>query len=484
MNWLKGILVFALYLSSITSANAQEKGSIQGRVVDGSTKQPLIGANVLVMGTNTGAATDTEGRYTIGNLDEDVYKLKISYLGYVDVIETDVLVIRGKATQVQEIALTASPLTGEGVTITSAITPVSVSRQSLQREEIRRSPGTGSDVLRAVGSLPGVSTSEGEFSAMTVRGGGVYDNLILIDNIPFEKINHFEGGSREQETQGGRFSVFTAGLIERATFYGGGFGAEYGRKGASVLDLSVKEGNTTSATINGSYDLLGLEVNYDGPTFLLNNTALVMNVRSFDLKRALRIAKQEDFGDPTMADVIAKTTTHLNARHKLNLLGIYSTDRLTRSPDNIIKGDNLVENDIWDIDETRWLFGANWRWLTSEKSVLKSTVYYRGNDRFRSIGHVWADEFGGQLPPALSDLRFRDGVGVQNQQEQEVGVRSDFYYEIGENAALYTGAEMYQLDLNYDFTQNGLDTLYQVTALDLAQHPDQKYVIIQPDEVN
>lgn len=463
---------------------SQEKGHIQGRIVDEKTKQPMIGANVKVMGTNFGAATNIEGVYRIENLREEVYKLKVSYIGYADFVETDVLVVRGKTTYVNEIDLASSPLLGAAVTITPEITTAAVSRHSFQREEIRRSPGTAGDVLRAIGSLPGASTSEGEFAAMSVRGGGVYDNLILIDNIPFEKINHFEGGSREQEAQGGRFSVFTAGLVERATFYGGGFGAEYGRKGASVLDLSIKEGNTESPTLNGSYDLLGLELNYDGPTYLWDNTSLVLNVRDFDAKFALELADQEDFGDPTLADVIAKTTTHLNATNKITVLGILSTDRLIRGPHNIFKADDLVENDVWDIDEARWLLGANWRLLTSNESVLHNTFYYRGNDRFRAIGHAWADEFGGQLPPSIADLNFREGVGVQHEDEVEIGWKSNFDYAVGKSATFNAGIEFYNINLDYDFTQNGADTLYQFTRNDLLLNPDQKYLVINPEDVN
>ena len=77
---------------------SKQKGHIQGHIVDERTKQPMIGANVTVMGTNFGAATNTEGIYRIENLQEEVYKLKVSYIGYVDFVETDVLVIRGKTT--------------------------------------------------------------------------------------------------------------------------------------------------------------------------------------------------------------------------------------------------------------------------------------------------------------------------------------------------------------------------------------------------
>ncbi len=463
---------------------AQQQGHIQGRVVDATTKQPLIGANVLVIGTTTGAASDADGIYRIEGLDEEVYKLRVSYLGYADFIETNVLVVRGKTTFINEIQLASSPILNASVTVTPDVVVTPVSYQSLQREEIRRNPGTAGDVLRAIGSLPGVSTSEGEFSAMSVRGSGVYDNLILIDNIPFEKINHFEGGSSEQETQGGRFSVFTAGLIERATFYGGSFGPEYGRKGASVLDLQVKEGNTESATINGSYDLLGLEVNYDGPTYLLDNTSLVLNFPDYDSKRALRVAKQEEFGDPTMADVIAKTTTHINKNNKLTLLGIYSTDRLIRAPRNILKADDLVENDIWDIDETRRLLDATLRTLTGQRSVLSNTFFYRKNDRFRSIGYVWADDLAGQVPETIAGLGARADVGVQEQEEQEFGWKSSFQYATESGGSLHAGVDLYTIDLDYSYTQNGQDTLYQFTPNDLAFNPDQKYVVVNPADVN
>ncbi len=474
--------LLAICLLFSLPALAQHQGHIEGRIVDDITKQPMIGADIVVLGTELGAAANSDGIFRIDNLPEDVYKLRISYIGYEDYVETDVLVVRGKTTRVPEILLTASPLEIQAETISEEVATTRPSRQSFQREEIRRNPGTSGDVLRAVGSLPGVSTSEGEFSAMSVRGGGVYDNLILIDNIPFEKINHFEGGSAEQETQGGRFSVFTAGLIERATFYGGGFGAEYGRKGAAVLDLQVKEGNMKSPTITGSYDLLGPEINYDGPTYLFKNTSLMLNYRNFDLRSALEIIDQEDFGDPTMADLVIKTSTYLNPSNHISLLGLHSTDRLLRAPRNVMKGDDLVENDLWDIDETRWLVGLNWRLLTGKKSVLHNTFYVRGNDRFRSFGRAWADGLGGQLPDDVSQLGVRNDIGVQNQDEREIGLKSDFHYAVGNGKTINIGVEAYSIDLQYDYTQNGLDTLFEFSAN--ADPGSEQFQVLDPAETN
>lgn len=453
-----------------------------GRVVDAITMQPVAGARVEVVGHPRRATADDAGLYRIEDLGEGVYRLEVRSMGYAAHLATDVVVVRGKTTYLDEIGLAPVPVAMGGVTVAPGIAEAGGSRHSFQREEIRRTPGGSGDVVRAMGTLPGVSTSEGELSAMTVRGGGVHDNLILIDNIPLEKINHFEGGSDEQEAQGGRFSIFTAGLIERATFHGGGFGAEYGRKGAAVLDLTMREGNMVSRTVSGSYDLLGLELNYDGPAYPLSNTSLVVNYRDFDLVNALAIAGEEGFGDPVMSDLIVKTTTYLNPANRISVLGIRSSDRLVRAPRHVMGGGDLANNAIWDIDEARWLAGVNWRLLTSEASVLRNTLYVRGNDRTRASGRAAADGFGGALPPTLDELGVRDAVHVQNERELEAGWRSHFVRSVGDRGVLTLGADLYANHLDYALTQTGVDTLYHFAPGDM-QDPDHRFLVVRPEDV-
>ena len=79
MKVLHAVPTFALLLLLLAGQGfAQQKGHIQGRVVDEQTKQPMIGAYVTLMGTTLGAATDTEGIFRIENLREEVYKLTVS----------------------------------------------------------------------------------------------------------------------------------------------------------------------------------------------------------------------------------------------------------------------------------------------------------------------------------------------------------------------------------------------------------------------
>lgn len=58
------------------------KGSITGYVVDYSTGEPLLGANVLVTGANLGSATDKDGKFLIPNVNAGTHSLNVSYIGY------------------------------------------------------------------------------------------------------------------------------------------------------------------------------------------------------------------------------------------------------------------------------------------------------------------------------------------------------------------------------------------------------------------
>ncbi len=189
------------------------KGSISGIVVDKESKQPIPNVSIQIIGTAVGTATDTDGKFTLKNIEEDVYKLKYSSVGYTQYIETNVRVVRNKTTVVKEIALDEQAVTGDAVEVTASVfssdnvSPVTNYHYTM--EEIRRSPGATGDIFRAIETLPGVSSSGGEFSSFSVRGGSPRDNIIIVDNIPFDKVSHFDGGTEEQEAQGGRFSIFT-----------------------------------------------------------------------------------------------------------------------------------------------------------------------------------------------------------------------------------------------------------------------------------
>jgi hypothetical protein len=69
---------------------ASEYRIVTGRVIDKETKQPLIGADVFVMGTQLGAAADTIGQYIIANLPVGTYTIGASCVAYDEVYHSDI----------------------------------------------------------------------------------------------------------------------------------------------------------------------------------------------------------------------------------------------------------------------------------------------------------------------------------------------------------------------------------------------------------
>ncbi|MCW8805574.1 MAG: carboxypeptidase-like regulatory domain-containing protein, partial [Ignavibacteriaceae bacterium] len=68
------LLAFLVFLLSSTAMLAQSGvGKISGKIIDADTKEPLIGANIILMNTNLGAATDIDGNYFILNITPGTY---------------------------------------------------------------------------------------------------------------------------------------------------------------------------------------------------------------------------------------------------------------------------------------------------------------------------------------------------------------------------------------------------------------------------
>ncbi|MBM3315144.1 carboxypeptidase-like regulatory domain-containing protein, partial [candidate division WOR-3 bacterium] len=75
-------------------------GSIRGRIFDRGNGEALVGVNVIVTGTDLGAATDANGEYLIMNVPPGRYSLEASYVGYNPQTITDIVVVQDNATTV------------------------------------------------------------------------------------------------------------------------------------------------------------------------------------------------------------------------------------------------------------------------------------------------------------------------------------------------------------------------------------------------
>ena len=64
-----------------SSLVADQTFPLKGKIIDSKTKDPLIGANVVVLGTALGAASDMNGEFFIKDISEEFVDIKVAYIG-------------------------------------------------------------------------------------------------------------------------------------------------------------------------------------------------------------------------------------------------------------------------------------------------------------------------------------------------------------------------------------------------------------------
>lgn len=466
------------FVAPVRGTRAQSAGILRASIVEGTSQRPIAGARLVIEQTGDAAVSDSAGAIRISNVPEGLFAVLVRRLGYAASRQVDVRITRGKATMLL-FQLESAPVTLAATTVQSDPFPhdpdQTVGRSSYTAEEIRRTPGAAGDIFRAIETLPGVTSSGGEFSAFSVRGGGPRDNLILIDEIPFNKVTHLEGGIESDEAQGGRFSIFAPDLVQSADFRAGGFAAQYGGKNASVLSLRLKDGNTETATVAGRFDLLGWEADYDGPSRVHSGTSILASVRHQNFARVLKIIGREDAGTPSFTDAIVKSTTTFNARNRLTVLGILAPERVRRSVADILTESDTTDAALYRWTETKGLLGVSWRLLAGSASVVQSSVFLRRYTRSNAVGEAYPDRpiDGGRSIASRPEILHNDEA------ETQVGLRSVAHLTTGPNTFIVS-VEAAGREFNGGRSVIGLDTLYTFDRFDPRSAPDQYFLVVSP----
>jgi hypothetical protein len=352
------LIVIIVLHSGYGQQNSVQNGILNGEVYDGTTNEPIIEANVVVVGKTLGAATDDRGLFTIPVIPVGAYSLRVTALGYTPYVVTDIVVVIAKPAEIK-IPLQESILEVEGVQVTAnyfqKIPDRPLSNLLQTNEEIRRLPGGLEDVVRAISILPGVAQVQPGRNDLIVRGGAPSENLFVIDNLEVPNINHFG----TQGASGGPLSFINLDFVERTSFSTGGFGVVYGDKISSVLDIDLREGRKDriggKATIAASQFGLNLE----GPTN--ENGNFIFSARRSYLDF---IFKAAGFGFvPEYWDFLGKIHYHLSGNDQLVVLGIGALDNVklfNDTPDKRFKNSRVLGS-----DQNQFVGGITWRHLMS-----------------------------------------------------------------------------------------------------------------------
>jgi len=206
-----------------------QTGTISGIVYSNKTSQPLAYANVIIVGSNLGAMSLADGKFTINGVPAGTHTLKAMMMGYKAIEKPGVVVNAGANTDVtfrldETIVLKTQEIvvTGEKpmVEVTTSDTRASVSSDQLEEMPV-------DDVLEAVALKAGIVKSGDE---MHVRGGRSGEVQIQIDGVPVD-----------DPLGGGTVGVGMLGT-SGSEIVSGGMDAEYGDAQSAVINISTKEG--------------------------------------------------------------------------------------------------------------------------------------------------------------------------------------------------------------------------------------------------
>ena len=189
-------LIVTLFTQTVLAAGT----SIVGVVKDAVTGEPLLGANIVLVGTGKGASTDGEGKYNILNVLPGTYNIKVTYIGYREQ-NTSLTLNEGSKTS-QDFKLEPVGIEGQTIVVTSQATgqteAINQQLSSIQimnvvsSTKIQELPDA--TVAEAVGRLPGIVVlrSGGEGNEVVVRGLAPKYNRIEIDGIEMASSNPFD----------------------------------------------------------------------------------------------------------------------------------------------------------------------------------------------------------------------------------------------------------------------------------------------------
>ncbi|HEX9970787.1 MAG TPA: TonB-dependent receptor [bacterium] len=444
------ITIFIILISFNFLFADQKPGSITGKVVDKKNLQPLVGANVVIEGTNRGAATDLSGKFIIDRLQAGSYKVKIFYLGYITVKKGNVIVNPNRST-VLEVPMEETALEVESVEVTASYfqkpKEAVVSTRSMDFEEIRRSPGDLVDIQRAVQALPAVVSGSDQMNEIIVRGGIPGENLFIMDNIEIPNPNHFA----IQGAGGGPINMLNSYMVRNIDFYAGAFSAKYGDKASSVMDISLRNGSTERFRAEGSLGMAGIGVLAEGP-LSSNGSSFIFSARKSYLD--LIISSTGLTAVPKYYNLQGKMTLNLDPKNTLYINSVYGNDNI-----KIEEGDEAgygrgAEN--VDSKNSQYVLGLTLRSFWTKNLYSLFTLSGVSSDFFADVYEKPA--------PNVKDTYF-----TNDSREGEYTLKSDFVLQAHKNLELNFGASMKSVQFDYDLW-NDADTLFEYDYL--GANPD------------
>lgn len=387
---------FIIIISLIATLKMMaQEFTLQGRVTD-DDNNPVELATVSVVSQGKVAFTSLKGEFSMHLHSADSVAVKFSMIGY----KTKVRILRkprGKQT-LQVVLHTDATMLGD-VNVTGEKIQ-SDQTQEIKIKDIKMAPSAnGNGVEGIIQQQAGVSTHSELSSQYNVRGGAFDENSVYINNV--EVYRPFLVRSGQQEG----LSVINPYMVDKIGFSTGGYGAKYGDKMSSALDITYKtlKAKGKKPVVEGSLaaSLLGTDA------YIGIGTRKLSWLNSLRYKTtSYLLGSLETKGEykPNYLDYQTYLSYQPNKRWKIDFIGYISDNHYNFEPSDRETSFGTMENvksfrvyfDGHEKDRFLTYFGTLGitRNITrnTSLSLLGSAFYTKEQEKYDIQGQYWLDQ--------------------------------------------------------------------------------------------
>ncbi|MCX6271242.1 MAG: TonB-dependent receptor, partial [Bacteroidetes bacterium] len=277
-----------------------------------------------------GSTTDVNGYFVISSIPPGTYNLMVTYLGY-DTLRETITVKNGDIIS-KKLFLQQMNIMLKGFQISAerqeSKTETKTSVVKITPRQIKMIPTIGgqADLAQYLQVLPGVIFTGDQGGQLYIRGGSPVQNKVLLDGMivynPFHSI--------------GLFSVFETDIIRNADVYTGGFGAEYGGRISSVMDITTRDGNKKEIAGKVGASIFGARLLLEGPIKKQtenssSSSSFIMSLKNSYLKESSKVFYKyvDKNGLPyNFTDIYGKMSFSTANGSKLNFFGFNFNDQV------------------------------------------------------------------------------------------------------------------------------------------------------------
>jgi hypothetical protein len=324
--------IYTFYISLFTAnCQAQQGGIIRGFVYEKVSGAPVAYINVYLHKTQIGAMTNESGYFTITKIPAGTYTLMVTSIGY-DTLRLNLNVKNDEAIT-RKLYLSESVVQLRTVNISGERqedkTETKTSLIKITPRQISQIPSIGgqADLAQYLQVLPGVIFTGDQGGQLYIRGGSPVQNEVLLDGMiiynPFHSI--------------GLFSVFDTDVLRNVDVYTGGFGAEYGDRISSVMDVRTRSGNKKRFAGKADVSTFGSRLMLEGPMkkqtdSTEGNSSFILSAKNSYLSKTsdLFYKYANDDGLPfDYTDIYGKLSFESTNGSQFNIFGFQFDDKVT-----------------------------------------------------------------------------------------------------------------------------------------------------------